>query len=118
MGRRQEQGEVKSKRTEGTIIGLHHCDGHTAVTCCWRDSVAPPSTTKKMARKLVMEPVIHKTHQASLSQSGTLFTKAYTYANQRRTVHTIYTHRNTLIHTDTRVVREITVVKCRRNIWQ
>lgn len=30
------------ERAEGSIMGLHHCYGHTAVTCCWRDFVAPP----------------------------------------------------------------------------
>lgn len=98
------------KRAKESIIGLHHCDSHTAVTCFWRDFAAPPSTTKNGKNNWSWNQSLTKLIRHPLSQPGTLFTKAYTHANQRHTVHTIYTHRNTLIHTDTRVVREITVL--------
>lgn len=98
----------KGAKGKGVVYWLaslrwsHSCDMLLEGLCC------PCPSPRKMARKLVMEPVIHKTSDIP-SHSGTLFTKADTYANPRHTVHTIYTHRHTLIRADTRVVREITV---------
>lgn len=91
------------ERAEGSI-GLHHCDGHTAVTCCWGGGfVAPPLYhPKKLNGKIIGHGTCHSQNSSGiLSQSGTLFTKAYTYANQRHTVHTIYTHTETHSSTQT-----------------
>lgn len=60
--------------------------------------VAPPHH-ENMLKCWVMRSVTHKNLSQSINQSGALFTKAYTYANQRHTVHTIYTH--SLTHTFT-----------------
>lgn len=85
----------------------HFCDPLLEGLCC----PALHHHTQKKNVKIIGHGTSHSQNSSGiLSQSGTLFTKAYTYAKQRHTVHTIYTHRNTLIHTDTRVVREITVV--------
>lgn len=81
----------------------HCCDMLLEGLCC---PCPPPLKNGKE----IGHGTSHSQNSDILSRSGTLFTKAYTYANQRHTVHTIYTHRNTLIHADTRVVREITVV--------
>lgn len=82
------------------FTGLHHCDGHTTVTCYWRDFVALALHHGKMARKLVMEPVLHKTSDI-LSHSGTLFTKADTHIRQPKAYCTHYLHTHTHRHTDT-----------------
>lgn len=101
MGRRQGQGEEKEvkERVEGSFIGLHHCDGHTAVTCCWRDFVALALHHRKMARKLVMEPVTHKTQTSSLAQAHYL--QRHTHTPTEGILYILFTHTETHSSTQT-----------------
>lgn len=121
MGRRQEKGRKKGMLRTGqgedywlaSLCWSRCCDMLLEGLCCAALHHQTNKQKTKQNGKIIGHETTHSQNSADiLCQSGTLFTKAYTYANQRHTVHTIYTHTETHshTHTDSRVVREITVV--------
>lgn len=102
-------GREKELKERAGFTGLYRCDGHTTVTCYWRDFVALALHHGKNGKKIGHGTSLTQNLRHPVTLRHTIYKGRHIRQPKAYCIHTIYTHRHTLIRADTRVVREITV---------